>query len=293
MTEWPDQHVVEVGESVVAVLQGDGEAGVSNAGLVMEDGRALVVDTMMFPEMAQGLLDELAHRSATADIVLNTHHHVDHIGGNALFADARIVAHPRTVDTVVASGHPVAVYDGFMPAFRGRFADLEVVAPSPVEDGLDLPQGAQLRSYVPAHTPGDSAVFLPAERTLFTGDLCFFGVTPLALQGLVSSWIAAIDDLIALEPVTVVPGHGPVGGVAEMKLVRDHLAALLGHARDAVAADASLDDALASFDAGAVSEWLEAERAVVNLERAMQEVRGEIAADDLAVIPPSFGRLLH
>jgi glyoxylase-like metal-dependent hydrolase (beta-lactamase superfamily II) len=293
MTVWPDQQVVEVGEGVVAVLQGEGEAGVSNAGLVIEDGSALVVDTMMFPEMAQGLVDELAHRHAVAEVVLNTHHHVDHIGGNSLFGAARLVAHPRTVDTVHASGHPVAIYDGFMTAFRGRFADLEVVAPEPVDDGLDLPLEAELRSYAPAHTPGDTAVWLADERILFTGDLCFFGVTPLALQGLLSSWITALDDLMALEPVTVVPGHGPIGGVAEMSLVRDHLVALLAHGRAAVAAGASLDEALAEFDAGPVAEWVEAERAVVNLERAMQEARGEISTDELSVIPPSFGRLLH
>jgi glyoxylase-like metal-dependent hydrolase (beta-lactamase superfamily II) len=294
MPDWPDQHVVEVGDGVVAVLQGAGEAGVSNAGLVIDDEhRALVVDTMMFPEMAQGLVDELAHRGATADVVLNTHHHVDHIGGNALFPEARIVAHPRTVDTVHASGHPVAIYDGFMTAFGGRFADLDVVTPEPVPDPLVLPLDAAFRAYVPAHTPGDTAVWLAAERILFTGDLCFFGVTPLALQGLVSSWIAALDDLIGLEPAVVVPGHGPVGGVAEMTLVRDHLAALLAHGRAAVEAGASLDDALASFDAGPVSEWVESERAVVNIERAMQEARGEISEDELSVIPPSFGRLLH
>ncbi len=292
MPDWPDQQVVEVGDGVVAVLQGQGEAGVSNAGLVVEDGVALVVDTMMFPEMAQGLVDELAHRGASAEVVLNTHHHVDHIGGNTLFPGARIVAHPRTVDTVVASGHPVAIYDGFMTAFRGRFGDLEVLAPEPVDDSLQLPQHAQLRSYVPAHTPGDTAVWLADERILFTGDLCFFDVTPLALQGLLSSWISALDDLIALEPAVVVPGHGPIGGVDEMQVVRDHLAALLAHGREAVAAGATLDDALAAFDAGPVAQWLESERAVVNLERAMQEARGEIDERELSVIPPSFGRLL-
>lgn len=293
MPEWPDQQAVEIGEGVVALLQGGGEAGVSNAGLVLEDGHALVVDTMMFPEMAQGIVDELDRRSAVADVVLNTHHHIDHIGGNTLFPVARVVAHPRTVDTVHASGHPVDIYDGFMTAFRGRFADLDVAAPEPLEPDLELSRGAALRSYVPAHTPGDTVVWLEADRILFTGDLCFFGVTPLALQGLLSSWIAALDDLIALEPAIVVPGHGPVGDASDVAIVRDHLIHLLERGRAAVAAGASLDDALADFDAGPVAEWLEAERAVVNLERAMQEARGEISQDELSVIPPSFGRLLR
>jgi glyoxylase-like metal-dependent hydrolase (beta-lactamase superfamily II) len=290
---WPRQDVVELADGVVAVIHGDGEAGVSNAGLVVDDGRALVVDTMMFPEMARGLVEELARRSATAETVVNTHHHVDHIGGNSLFGEARLVAHPNTVDTVHAMGLPAAVYDGFMPAFRGRFDGLEVVAPSPAAEMPDLPKGAALRGYAPAHAPGDTAVWLADERILFTGDLCFFGVTPLAVQGLLSTWITALDDLVALDPATVVPGHGPVGSVDDVRIVRDHLDDLLSHGRAAVGAGATLDDALAEFDAGAVGEWIESERTLVNLERAMQEVRGDIDHDDDSAPPPSFARLLH
>jgi glyoxylase-like metal-dependent hydrolase (beta-lactamase superfamily II) len=289
---WPRQQVVELADGVVAVIHGDGEAGVSNAGLVIDDGRALVVDTMMFPEMGQGLVDELAHRGATADVVVNTHHHVDHVGGNSLFGNARLLAHPRTVDTVHAMGMPAAIYDGFMPAFRGQFDHLELVAPEPVVEAPDLPLQAALRGYAPAHTPGDTAVWLEAEGILFTGDLCFFGVTPLAVQGLVSTWIAALDDLLLLGPAVVVPGHGPVGGVDDVRLVRDHLQALFEHGRRAVGAGVSLDEALSEFDAGQVGEWIESERTLVNLERAMQEARGEIDPDDVSAVPPSFARLL-
>jgi glyoxylase-like metal-dependent hydrolase (beta-lactamase superfamily II) len=291
--EWPRQQVVDLTDGVVAVLHGDGEAGVSNAGLVLDNGRALVVDTMMFPEMGRGLVDELTRRGAAAGVVINTHHHVDHIGGNSLFGDAELLAHPATVATVEAMGHPAAIYDGFMPAFRGHFDDLRIVAPQPVVDAPDLPLGAELRAYAPAHTPGDTAVWLAESGVLFTGDLCFFGVTPLALQGLISTWIDALDDLLALQPATVVPGHGPVGGTDDIRLVRDHLRQLLDHGRRAVEAGVTLDDALAEFDPGPVGDWIEAERTVVNLERAMQEARGEIGADHLSAIPPSFGRLLH
>jgi cyclase len=289
----PRQEVVDLADGVAAVIHGDGEAGVSNAGLIVDGGEALVVDTMMFPEMGQVLVDELARRSVAARVVVNTHHHVDHIGGNTLFPEAKLLAHPRTVETVEAMGMPAAIYDGFMPAFRGRFDDLEIRAPEPTNGLAPLPLGAELRGYAPAHTPGDTAVWLPAERMLFTGDLCFFGVTPLAVQGLVSTWIAALDDLLALQPAVVVPGHGPVGGASDIALVRDHLAALLSHGRAAVETGASLDDALAEFDPGPVSDWIEGERTLVNLERAMPEARGEIGRDDVSAVPPSFGRLLQ
>lgn len=290
---WPEQQVVDVADGVVALLQGRGEAGVSNAGLVIDGNAALVVDTFMFPEMANGLRRELDRRGAAPAIVLNTHHHIDHIGGNSVFGDATLVAHPRAVETIEQTGHPTAVYDGFMPAFRGRFAALDVVAPSPELDEADAPRDAQLWPFAPAHTPGDVAVWLPGERVLFTGDLCFFGVTPLALQGLLSAWIEAIEALLQLEPVAVVPGHGPIGGPDDMAAVADHLRRVADHGRAAVEAGASLDEALASFDAGPASDWIEAERTVVNLERAMQEARGDIDRDDVSELPASFARLLQ
>ena len=277
----PPQHATEVAEGVVAIVHGRGETGVSNAGLVHDEGRALVIDTMMFPEMAEGIAAEVRRRGARADVVLNTHHHVDHVGGNAVFDGARLVAHPKSADAI-AHPPPAAVYDSFIPAYAGRFESLDVVPPEPSLDGLDLPRDARLRSYAPAHTVADVAVWLPPSRVLFTGDLAFFGVTPLAFQGLVSSWVAALDDLLALDPAVVVPGHGPVGGTRELVLVRDHLAALLAAARD--------DTPILPDEVG---EWLEADRIPVNLERARQEVRGEIDAADLTAIPANAGTLFH
>jgi cyclase len=291
---WPEQRAVEVADRVVAILHGEGEAGVSNAGLVIEGSDALVVDTMMFPEMARGLRDELRRRGASPMLVLNTHPHIDHVGGNAAFADTTVVAHPVAATTVRTTGLPVPIFDAFMPAFRGEFAKLaEVRPPDPLPDPLDLPRDAELRSYVPAHTPSDTVVWMPGERVLFTGDLCFFGVAPLAIQGLVSGWIAALDDLVALDPVTVVPGHGPVGTTADIASLRDHFARLVETARRAVEAEASIDEAYAELVRDEVHEWLEAERIKPNLERAMQELRGEISSEHLDALPPSAFALLH
>jgi glyoxylase-like metal-dependent hydrolase (beta-lactamase superfamily II) len=289
MTTWPDQTIAEVADGVVAVIQGGGQAGVANAGLIIDGRSALVVDTMMFPEMAAGLVAELDARSARAEVVLNTHHHIDHIGGNTSFPDARVVAHAGTVATVHAGGHPWQIYDSFMSAFKGRFEDLEVRAPVPFPADLDVPQDAQLLSFVPAHTPADTAVWLEGPGVLFTGDLAFFGVRPLALQGFVSTWVRALDELIALSPSVVVPGHGPIGSVADLTEARDYLAAALAYGRNAVADGVELDEAVAAFDGG---DGIEAERDIVNIERCMQEARGEIDATHLELLPPSFARLL-
>ena len=292
MTDWPEQHVVEVADGVVAILQGRGESGVANAGFISADGDALVVDTMMFPEMAAGIVSALSDRRLQATTVLNTHHHIDHIGGNVAFPDARIVAHPASIHTIETGGHPVGVYDGFMPQFAGRFAGMEIVTPEPLDGGVDAPRDAELLPFAPAHTPADVAVWIPDSRTLFTGDLCFFRVTPLAIQGLLSSWVAALDALIELQPDRVVTGHCPVGSAGDIAVARDYLAALVAHGQAAVDAGTTLDEAVAEFRFEPAADWPESERTLVNLERAMQEARHEISPTDVSAIPPSFARLL-
>jgi acetyl-CoA carboxylase beta subunit len=56
----------------------------------------------------------------------------------------------------------------------------------------------------------------------------------------------------------------------------------------AVEENLSLEDALAAFDAGPVAEWIESDRTALNLERAIQEVRGEINRQDVSMPPPSL-----
>ena len=50
----------------------------------------------------------------------------------------------------------------------------------------------------------------------------------------------------------------------------------------------SLEDSIAAFDAGPAAEWLEADRTAINLERAIQEIRGEINRQDVSLPPPSL-----
>jgi hypothetical protein len=58
----------------------------------------------------------------------------------------------------------------------------------------------------------------------------------------------------------------------------------------AVEDNLSFEDALAAFDAGPVAEWLEADRTAINLERAIQEVQGEITRQNVSMPPPSLRR---
>ncbi len=291
MRTWPKQQRCEVADGIVTIVHGEGEVGVSNASFIVEEDRALVIDTMTFPEMARGMVEELARRDAHVSAVLNTHHHIDHIGGNSLFADAPVVADPRSVQALQRLGFPTSVYDRLMPQFKGHFDTLDLKMPEPMIAPIVPPRGGTLQVFGPAHTAADVAVWFPTSRVLITGDLCFIGVTPLAVNGLVSGWIAALETLIALQPEVVIPGHGSIGTGKDLITVRDYFLAVQRMGQRAVEHNLSSQEALSLLDSGPVAEWIESERHLLNLERAMQEATGEINQTSLSAMPPSTRKI--
>ena len=287
MSRWPVQRIQEIADGIVTIVHGHGEVGVSNASFIVENSRAFVVDTMTFPEMTTSMAHEIGRRDARVETVLNTHHHIDHMGGNKLFADAQILAQPESIRALQRLGFPAKIYDRLMPQFSGCFDNLELVVPAPIQEPLVLPRGGELHVFMPAHTAADTAVWFPEPRVLLAGDISFIGVVPLSVNGLISGWIEALTALIALNPAIVVPGHGPVGTLADLLILRDYFVALEHIGRQAVSERLSLRDALALFDPGPLSEWIEFERHEINLERVMQEAQGEISKGDLSAMPKS------
>jgi glyoxylase-like metal-dependent hydrolase (beta-lactamase superfamily II) len=58
------------------------------------------------------------------------------------------------------------------------------------------------------HTKGDTVVWLPQERILFSGDLVEFDATPYAGDAYFSDWPQTLDNIAALKPEKLVPGRG-------------------------------------------------------------------------------------
>ena len=272
----PPKRFVEVGDGIIAVVHGDGTAGVANCAVVADGGSAFMFDALLLPEMACGVVDEVHRRGFRVETVLNSHFHVDHVGGNAAFTEAAVFAHPTARAIAGGMVGRLDVVARTQPRFAAELAELDLRLPDPAPAGLPLPRGGRLLTFTPAHSPADLAVWLPDERVLLAGDVCFNAVTPLAVHGQVSSWIRALDELIALEPAVVVPGHGPVAAVEDLVTLRGYFAALWDVAARAHADGVAAEEALAELDAGPVAEWLEPRRTALNLRRAMQELRGEI-----------------
>lgn len=99
------------------------------------------------------------------------------------------------------------------------FSGIFVTPPGREFDGeLSLTVGGRelrLIEVGPAHT---AAVNVPDVRVCFAADVLFVGVAPVMWAGPTASWIAALARILALDVDIVVPGHGPVGGRAEVEL---------------------------------------------------------------------------
>ncbi len=92
---------------------------------------------------------------------------------------------------------------------------VEVVLPTTtVKESLTLKHGKrtiEIRYFGRGHTSGDLVVFLPKERVAITGDLVVWPVPYVGSpQSHPGEWSKTLDQIVALSPTRIVPGHGPV-----------------------------------------------------------------------------------
>jgi glyoxylase-like metal-dependent hydrolase (beta-lactamase superfamily II) len=127
----------------------------------------------------------------------------------------------------------------------------------------------------PAHTRGDTLVYVPADRVVFSGDILFNGGHPIMWAGPVGNWIRACERIQALDVETVVPGHGPITdktGVAAMQGYWEYLAR---EARRRFDTGLSPLDAARDIAFDDYGTWGEAERIVANIASLYREFGGD------------------
>jgi glyoxylase-like metal-dependent hydrolase (beta-lactamase superfamily II) len=230
--------------------------------------------------------------AARIDTLVNTHANGDHCYGNQLVGDAMIVASERTaaemselppaaMAALVAQAPQMGELGEFFLRCFGAFdfEGIELTLPRRTFSGeLRLEVGGrelELLEVGPAHTRGDTLVHLPSERVLFTGDILFSGAHPIAWAGPVSNWIAACERILALDPVAIVPGHGPLSTIAQVGELKSYFEYLYEQARTRHAEGMSALQAARSMQLDRWADWKEHERLVVNLANIFVELDGQ------------------
>ena len=287
----------ELSNGCHAYLQPDGGWGWSNAGLIVGDGASLLVDTLFDLKITQKMLDTMAHATEKAPIstVVNTHANGDHCYGNQLLAGKEIIASAATAHEMsevppamlaALNSAPGDVGDLFRHFFgEFDFEGIEPTLPTKTFTGKhSVTVGGRVVELVevgPAHTAGDTLVFVPEARTVYTGDILFIGGTPIVWAGPLDNWIAACDLICSSDVEHIVPGHGPLTDKAGVTAIRDYLAYVQDEATERFnggmdAWDAARDIALNGF-----AEWGEFGRLAVNVDTVYRTLSGAHKSPDV------------
>jgi glyoxylase-like metal-dependent hydrolase (beta-lactamase superfamily II) len=286
----------EVGDGLYAYLQPDGSWGWSNAGLVVDGERTLLIDTLFDLALTEQMLRAMRDAvpaAARIDTLVNTHANGDHCYGNQLLQGARVVASERTatemtelppaamaalVEQAPNMGELGAFFLDCFGAFD--FSGIELVLPEETFSGeLAMQVGDRALRLIevgPAHTRGDTLVHVPSERVLFSGDILFSEAHPIAWAGPVSNWIAACDRILALDVDVIVPGHGPVAGLDAVRELKAYFEYLYGEARARYAEGLTALAAARSISLDRWADWGEPERLVVNIANIYAELAGDL-----------------
>jgi len=189
--------------------------GDPNTGIVIGDDAVMVIDAQATPVMAQ---DVVRHIRQVTDkpikYVVLTHYHAVRVLGASGYQAEHIIASRDTHDLIVERGEAdmKSEIERFPRLFRAVESVPGLTWPTIVfEQRLTLMLGklqVEIMQLGRGHTKGDTVVWLPQEKILFSGDLVEFDATPYAGDAYLTDWPTTLDAVAALGPQNLVPGRG-------------------------------------------------------------------------------------
>lgn len=195
------------------------------------------------------------HVDLAPALLINTHHHADHVGGNFLFSkSARIIAHrnvkPRLEETIRSRIRPALEEKAGKLRSEGRLDAAEKVskhleelnvgafaADHEVEKQLDLTFGGvkiRLLHFEFAHTDNDIVVHLPDLNIFHTGDLVFNRLWPFIdrpARASIRGWQRSLWQIAKLTDAgsRIIPGHGELADAHVLEQQHDFFDDLRTH----------------------------------------------------------------
>ncbi len=190
--------------------------GDPNTGVVVGDDAVMVIDTQATPAMAQDVIRRIREvTDKPIKYVVLSHYHAVRVLGASAYRPEHIIASQDTYDLIVERGEQDKASE--IGRFPRLFRDVESVPagltwPTITFKGeMTLWLGkleVKLLQLGRGHTKGDTVVWLPQDKVLFSGDLVEFDATPYAGDAYFQDWPQTLDNIAALKPRALVPGRG-------------------------------------------------------------------------------------
>jgi glyoxylase-like metal-dependent hydrolase (beta-lactamase superfamily II) len=165
-------------------------------------------------------------------MLINTHHHGDHTGGNKAYGVSKIVAHENCLKSHRATTE--------------KTADQQAYASTTFKDTWSEKFGnetIEARYFGPGHTGGDAVIHFQQANVMHLGDLLFNRAHPnidRAQGARIDNWITILETVTkrASNDTILIAGHAKDNNVrngrAELMHFRNYLTAVLDHARAGV-----------------------------------------------------------
>jgi glyoxylase-like metal-dependent hydrolase (beta-lactamase superfamily II) len=205
---------------------------ISNAGFVITSKGVVVIDALGSPILAQKLISEIKKITPQKVVaVIVTHYHADHVYGLQEFKKigATIYAQGEGrnyISSETAKQRLIASRIDFAPWVNN--STKLIGADVWIDKAYTLSVGGvvfQIGRVGPAHAPEDLIIYVPSEKVLFAGDLVFRGRIPFVGNADSRGWLHALDEIQALNPSIVIPGHGSysTNPAEDIRFTRDYL----------------------------------------------------------------------
>ncbi len=193
-----------------------------NHSIVATSEGVVMIDTPYLPSDAMRWRDEVAKRGEVSHIV-NLEPHADHCMGNTFFPGTAIGQEgTRAVMAAIPMEDIMRRVREFDPQSLPLMDDYRIRLPSVTfGDRLSLYLGGRTFEliHLPGHTLSQTAVYMPEEKVLFTGDNVVFRVQGHFFQSHPGRWLESLKRMEQMDVRTIVPGHGEVcdgGYIPEM-----------------------------------------------------------------------------
>jgi glyoxylase-like metal-dependent hydrolase (beta-lactamase superfamily II) len=276
---------------------------VCNNGWVVFEDYVLVIDAN-FPAGARELIRKIrAVTQKPIRFAFDTHHHGDHSYGNQVFVEngAVPIAHTGVVEEMkrLETGYYGKKPGAWEEAAKTR-PDLKSTRLKPpsllfpreliFDDGR---RRVELIHLGIAHTHGDAVAWVPAERILFTGDVCVNGPYNYVGDGDTGVWIKTLDAARKIGAKVVCPGHGPRSDATVLEdqqaffsALREQVGALMAK-KDQAGARAQIEPIRASLKANRrIARYVaEASAGWDPLPSQIEKVYMELTGRKLAALP--------
>lgn len=267
----------QLANGVFAAMINRGSGCIANAAVINLGGQTLVWDTFQNPRAAEEL-----RKFATIEfgdqpiLVINSHNHLDHCGGNQVFKNCTIIStnktreameslNPEVIENIKSQPDQSFEYANTIDQetdqnrkndltlqfedykeIYGTIFNLQLTLPNMTFDQSMTIQGqnrtARLFCYGGGHSPSDLLLHLEKEGILFIGDLITVGSHPLIKYGNVEEWLKILDRIEMLSINQIMPGHGVVVGKEQLKVIRDYLSSLIEIANQFVASGRTVEE---------------------------------------------------